>query len=50
MGLQNREVSEIIVNTYELPMTWEEYSRLQKEASEATMVYAELMPGIVISL
>lgn len=45
MGLQNREVSQIIVDSYDLPMTWQEYSKLQKQAAEAAMIEAELMPG-----
>ena len=45
MGLQNQQVSEIVVNTYNLPMTWEEYSKLQKERAEILMPHCKLMPG-----
>lgn len=45
MGLQNREVSRKIVDAYDLPMTWAEYSALQKQAAETIMINAELMPG-----
>lgn len=49
MGLQNREVSERIVAVYDLPMTPEEYSTLQRETVELTMANAELRPGTLIT-
>jgi len=45
MGLQTQEVSERIVEHYDLPMTWQEYAKLQRDLNEKLMVDAELMPG-----
>lgn len=45
MGLQNQQVSERIVQAYDLPMTWQEYSQLQKDGAFEIMREAQLMPG-----
>ncbi|XP_055919894.1 probable pseudouridine-5'-phosphatase [Eupeodes corollae] len=44
MGLQNQQVSEKIVAAYDLPMTWQEYSKLQRDVSTDAMREAQLMP------
>ncbi|XP_055856197.1 probable pseudouridine-5'-phosphatase isoform X1 [Episyrphus balteatus] len=45
MGLQNQQVSEKIVAAYDLPMTWQEYSKLQRDVAHDAMRDAQLMPG-----
>ncbi|XP_022224077.1 probable pseudouridine-5'-phosphatase isoform X1 [Drosophila obscura] len=45
MGLQTRQVAEFMVNTYELPITWEEYAKQQRDNALTLMGNAQLMPG-----
>ncbi|XP_037957277.1 probable pseudouridine-5'-phosphatase isoform X2 [Teleopsis dalmanni] len=45
MGLHSLEVGRIIVDTYNLPITPEEYTNRQRAATEKNMQDAELMPG-----
>ncbi|XP_046812360.1 probable pseudouridine-5'-phosphatase isoform X2 [Lucilia cuprina] len=45
MGLRHMEMCERIVKIYNLPLTPEEYSKLQKEVNSQIMKNAELLPG-----
>lgn len=48
MGLQTCEFSKVIIDTYNLPLTWQEYSQLQKEKAKKLMANVQLMPGILL--
>ncbi|XP_017024578.1 probable pseudouridine-5'-phosphatase isoform X1 [Drosophila kikkawai] len=45
MGLQTGPLSAFMVKQYDLPMTCEEYARLQRTNAEKLMRDAQLMPG-----
>ena len=45
MGLRHIEMCKQIVEIYELPLTPEEFSKLQREKSSKIMLNAQLMPG-----
>lgn len=45
MGNTHKQVAERIVQEYNLPMTWEEYSALQIKYCHELMPYAEILPG-----
>lgn len=45
MGLRHIEMCKRIVEIYELPLTPEEYSKLQREKNSKIMLNAQLMPG-----
>ncbi|BFF95464.1 probable pseudouridine-5'-phosphatase [Drosophila madeirensis] len=45
MGLQTRQVAEFMVKSYELPITWEEYAKQQRDNALSLMGNAQLMPG-----
>lgn len=45
MGMQHMDICRRMVEHYDLPITPEEYSRLQREYNEIHMQKAELMPG-----
>ncbi|XP_037809414.1 probable pseudouridine-5'-phosphatase isoform X1 [Lucilia sericata] len=45
MGLRHMEMCQRIVEIYNLPLTPEEYSKLQREVNSQIMKNAELLPG-----
>lgn len=45
MGLSHMEMCERIVEIYDLPITPEEYSKLQREINSKIMSSAQLLPG-----
>ncbi|XP_065357458.1 probable pseudouridine-5'-phosphatase isoform X1 [Calliphora vicina] len=45
MGLRHMEMCQRIVEIYELPLTAEEYSKLQREVNSKIMKNAPLLPG-----
>lgn len=45
MGMVHMDMCRKIVEVYNLPITPEEYSKLQKEINSEIMVNSQLMPG-----
>lgn len=45
MGMQHMDICQRMVEHYDLPITPQEYSRLQRQYNEVHMQEAELMPG-----
>lgn len=45
MGRQAEETARTIVETYDLPLTWQEFNAKCKELAQEMMASVELLPG-----